>query len=232
MLRGSNWCLVIFAVMNCENCNQSNCIKRGKRNGKQRYFCRDCRISFQDIYSYKAYQTTTDGLIKSLLKESCGVLSISRIIGISKNTVLSRMLKISLQIKAPCFDRLGCKFEVDELWSFIGSKDNVTWITYAIERETKSVVDFFVGRKTKDTIRPLIDKLLLLHPKSIYTDRLNIYPGLIPKEIHKVFRYCTNRIERKNLTLCTHIKRVSRRTICFSRNKRYLIAHLRIYFWG
>lgn len=167
-----------------------------------------------------------------MLIEGCGIRSIARILRISKNTVLSRMLKISKQIKVPYFNKLGCKVEVDEMWSFIGSKTNVAWITYAIERETKQVIDFFVGRKTKETIRPLINKVLLLQPIRIYTDRLNIYPSMIPKEIHKRFQYCTNKIERMNLTLRTHIKRLSRKTICFSRNKIYLEAHLRIYFWG
>jgi len=218
--------------MNCKNCNQSNCIKKGKRNSKQRYFCKSCNFSFQLNYSYEAYKPETNTLIKNLLKEGCGVRSIARIINISNKTVLSRMLKISKHIKTPYFPKLGCKFEVDEMWSFIGRKAHVTWITYAIERETKSIIDFFVGRKTKENIRPLIDKVLLLQPTRIYTDKLNIYPSLIPSEIHKRFKYCTNIIERNNLTLRTHIKRLSRKTICFSRNKIYLEAHLRIYFWG
>lgn len=142
------------------------------------------------------------------------------------------MLKISAPIKAPYFNKQGCAFEVDELWSFTGNKDNATWITYAIERDTKRVIDFFVGSKSKEKIKPLISKLLLFQPTRIYTDALNIYPILIPKEIHKRFRYCTNKNERMNLTLRTHIKRLSRKTICFSKDKIYLEAHLRIYFWG
>ncbi|XLS31028.1 IS1 family transposase [Flavobacteriaceae bacterium M23B6Z8] len=31
--------------------------------------------------------------------------------------------------------------------------------------------------------------------------------------MRKIFQYCTNRIERMNLTLRTHIKRLSRSTI-------------------
>ncbi|WP_299274109.1 IS1 family transposase [uncultured Psychroserpens sp.] len=202
------------------------------RNNKQRFYCKDCRIYFQSSYNYQAYKSDTNDFIKSLLKEGCSIRGISRILKISKDTVLSRLLKISKEIKPPYFQKLGCKFEVDELWSFIGNKDNVTWITYAIERQTKTVIDFIVGRKTSENIKPLINKLLLLNPKRIYTDRLNIYPSIIPKAIHKRFQYCTNKIERHNLTLRTHIKRLSRKTICFSRNKIYLEAHLRIYFWG
>nr|WP_299117406.1 IS1 family transposase [uncultured Winogradskyella sp.] len=72
----------------------------------------------------------------------------------------------------------------------------------------------------------------MLKPNRIYTDGLNIYPGMIPEVIHKQFQYCTNIIERHNLTLRTHIKRLSRKTICFSKSKIYLEAHLKIYFWG
>lgn len=167
-----------------------------------------------------------------MLKEGCGIRGISRVLKISKNTVLSRMLKISNQIKVPYFNKFGCKFEIDEMWTFIKRKDDFTWINYVLERETKSIIDFFVGSKSTKNIKPLIDKVLLLQPSRVYTDRLNIYPSLIPKEIHKRFQYCTNRIERMNLNLRTHIKRLSRKTICFSRDKKYLEAHLRIYFWG
>lgn len=225
-----NWCLK--KAMNCTKCNSSNSIRRGLRNNKQRFYCKDCQRSFQTEYVYQAYKSNTNDFIKSLLKEGCGVRSISRVLKISKDTVLSRMLKISKQIKIPYFNMLGCKFEIDEMWSFIGNKKNVTWITYALERETKSIIDFYVGRKTKETISPLIDKVLLLKPTRIYTDRLNIYPSMIPSEIHKRFQYCTNRIERMNLNLRIHIKRLSRKTICFSKNQKYLEAHLKIYFWG
>ncbi len=224
--------MVIFTNMKCKNCNESNCIKKGKRNGKQRYHCKSCKCNFQLEYTYKAYQSNVNEFIKCLLKEGCGVRSISRIINISTKTVLSRMLKISKAIKIPYFEKQGCKFEVDEMFIKIANGENQNWLIYGIERETKSLIGFVVGGRTKENIRQLIDKILLLNPKRIYTDRLNIYPSLIPKEIHKRFQYCTNKIERMNLTLRTHIKRLSRKTICFSRKQEYLEAHLRIYFWG
>lgn len=202
------------------------------RNNIQRYYCKKCKKYFQKAYSYLAYNPKTNAMIKGLLKEGCGIRSISRILEISKNTVLVRLLKISSKIKAPRFSKLGCKFEIDELWTFVGNKNKMTWVTYAIERDTRDVIDFFVGTKSKKNIKPLIDKVLALQPNRIYTDRLNIYPPLIPKAIHRVLNYCTNIIERKNLTLRTHVKRLSRRTICFTRKQEYLEAHLKIYFWG
>lgn len=91
-------------------------------------------------------------MLIELLKEGCGIRSISRVLKISCGTVLSRMLKISKAIKPPHLNKVGCKFEVDELWSFVGNKDNITWVTYAIERETKTIMGFFVGRKTSENI--------------------------------------------------------------------------------
>jgi IS1 family transposase len=73
---------------------------------------------------------------------------------------------------------------------------------------------------------------MALNPKRIYTDKLNIYPGLISKSIHSSIQYKTNHIERFNLTLRTHLKRLSRRTICFSKNSKMLENCLRLYFFG
>lgn len=218
--------------MKCTKCNGENCIKKGKRNFIQRYYCKDCHNHFQNHYHYRAYNSNTDKMITILLKESCGVRSISRILQISKNTVLSRMLSISKKIKKPSFSISGQEYEIDELWTYTGNKNNAVWITYCIERKTRKVIDFIIGSRTKELISGLINTILLLNPKAVFTDKLNIYPGLIPKNLHRTFRYCTNIIERFNLTLRNHIKRLSRRTLCFSKEATYLKAHLKIYFWG
>jgi len=215
----------------CPKCNGKT-VKNGFQQGKQRYKCKSCGKRFQSEYSYQAYKTETNDFIVSLLKEGCGIRGISRVLKISKNTVLSRMLKISKQIKIPYFNKFGCKFEVDEMWTYIGrnTPKNYTWICYALERQTKSIIDFCVGSRSIKNIKPILDKVLLLNPKRIYTDKLPLYPNLIPSEIHKRFQYCTNRIERMNLNLRTHIKRLSRKTICFTRDQKYLEAHLKWVF--
>ena len=218
--------------MNCTKCNSSNYIRKGLRNHKQRFYCKDCKRSYQSQYVYQAYKSETNNFIKSLLKESCGIRSIGRVLNISLNTVLSRMINISKQIKIPYFNKFGCKFEVDEMFIKIANDKKQNWLIYAIEQKTKNVVSFTIGGRNTENLRSVINKVLLLHSKRIYTDGLNMYPSIIPKEIHKRFQYCTNRIERMNLNLRTHIKRLSRKTICFSRNKIYLEAHLKIYFWG
>ncbi len=83
------------------------------------------------------------------------------------------MLKISKQAKTPYFNTLECKFEVDEMWTYIKRKKDFTWITYVIERESKTVIDFFIGRKLKDNIKSLINKVVIFLKKT--SSVLNFY---------------------------------------------------------
>src|SRR5690606_14726568 len=110
------------------------------------------------------------------------------------------------------------EYEIDELRTFVGSKKKECWVCYAINRKTKQVIDFITGRRTKENIEWVVKRVLALSPSRVYTDRLNIYPGLIPKRIHSVKFRQTNHIERMNLTLRTHLKRLSYRTLCYSKS--------------
>ena len=106
------------------------------------------------------------------------------------------------------------------------------WVVYALCSETKQVIDFTVGKRNKRTLRVVVNTLLQSGMKIIKTDRLNIYRSLIPPKLHIANAYNINHIERNNLNLRTHLKRLSRRTICFSKNLAMLDACLRIYFWS
>ena len=63
--------------INCTKCNSYNYIKKGLQNKKQRFYCKDCKSYFQAAYTYQAYKPETNKLIKSLLKEGCGIRGIS-----------------------------------------------------------------------------------------------------------------------------------------------------------
>ncbi len=94
--------------------------------------------------------------------------------------------------------------------SFIGNKKNDAWIAYALHKKTKEVVALSVGpSRSKVLLSPITETLLNAEAKRIYTDGLNSYPGLIPSEIHEVRDKGTSRIERMNLNIRTHIKRLS-----------------------
>jgi IS1 family transposase len=58
------------------------------------------------------------------------------------------------------------------------------------------------------------------------------YRYLITKKLHNTHVHSTNHIERHNLSIRTHLKRLNRKTICFSRSLVVLMAVLKIYFWS
>lgn len=63
--------------------------------------------------------------------------------------------------------------------------------------------------------------LILLSPFQIgfiTSDGWGIYERKAPIETKQTVKVFTQRIERNNLTLRTHIKRPARKTICFSRS--------------
>jgi IS1 family transposase len=146
-----------------------------------------------------------------------------------KSSVQVFMFKNSLKVKPPLFTEFGQTYEVDELYAPVSGK--LYYIIYAINRTTKEVIDYAIGARTKENIGKVIKKLLSLSPKRIYTDGLPLFAYIIPKKIHRVFQYKTNRIERNNLTLRTHLKRLSKKTICYSKSRAMLEACFRLYIW-
>ena len=113
----------------------------------------------------------------------------------------------------------------------LAGSENEYWLAYALDKTIRQVMDFVIGKRTKATLKTLIDNLLASGVRKLRTDKLTIYQRLIPKGVHCYGVYCTNHIERKNLSIRTHLKRLSRRTICFSRSERMLESCLKIYFW-
>lgn len=187
--------------------------------------------TFLQEYSYSAYLPCTNNLIIKYVKEGIGIRSMARLLSISTATVLKRILAISKRITKPIIS-FGKKYEVDEMYTFVKRKSRKVWIVYALQKSTQQVVDFAVGSRTNKTLRKVIETLLLSNTTKIYTDKLPNYKSLIPEDLHSTKRGGTNHIERMNLNLRIHLKRLNRRTICFTKNMKMLIACLKIYFWS
>lgn len=224
----------IKRVGGAEICNYCNniLIKHGKSSSnKTRYRCKSCKKTQVENYSYKAYSPNLNQNIVSLTKEGVGIRSTARLLKISTTTLLSRLISIAKTIKQPTIVK-GRMFQVDEMRTYIKRKTKLIWIVYALDQKTKNVVSFNVGRRTNKTLKSVILSLELSKAKMIITDKLRNYKFIIKKEIHSTKFRGINHIERNNLSIRTHLKRLNRRTICFSRSLIVLNAILRIYFWG
>lgn len=216
--------------MKCKKCDNKS-VKNGKQNGRQRFFCKSCKYSFQEKYVYTSY-TVSDKRIKVLLINGCGINGISRILEISPTTVITRIKRIAREIQKPNFIPTGKEYQIDELATYISYKKRRIWITYALQKDNRAIIDFAVGTRSLKSMRPVTETVILSQPKQVFTDKYINYKTLIPEDIHTVKHRCINYIERNSLTLRTQLKRLSRRTICFSKSITMLIACLKIFFWG
>lgn len=215
----------------CARCN-CVCIRNGHdAQGKQRYRCKECKKTRVGHYTYKACQAGISNTIATLLCEGCGIRGIARILSISPVTVLKKIIEKAKSITKPALFK-NRSYEMDEMRTFIGSKSKLYWVAYAIDNESKQVADFKVGARTNKTLRGVVDTLLLSEAKRISTDDLNSYRSLIPAKLHSVKKNGINLIERMNLNVRTHLKRLNRRSICYSKSLRVLTACLKIYWWG
>lgn len=108
--------------------------------------------------------------------------------------------------------------EVDEMWSFVQSKGQQRWLWHAIDHDTGEVLAYVLSDH-KDSA--FVQLKALLEPFGItqfYSDDWGAYQRLLHPAFHTVGKANTQTIERKHLSLRTRIKRLARKTICFSKS--------------
>lgn len=123
----------------CIHCNYSYCIKAGITSQNKQHY--QCKKKFIGNYSYRAYHKSTNHNIQQLIKEGVGIRGISRLLNVSKTTVLKTILKIASKLVKPPI-RKNITIEIDELKTYTKSKTNERWVVAAYCRETKRVIDY------------------------------------------------------------------------------------------
>ncbi len=216
--------------MNKTICTHPQSTKYGFTQNKQRYKCKNCNKTYINNYKYNGYKIDINHKIAILTKESCGIRSISRILRISKTTVIKKIKAIAYKLSQPIISQHKF-FEIDELRTYIKSKTTLQWVVLAYEKQSKQVVSINVGSRTNKTLKQVLQTVVNANPIKIYTDGLANYKYLLPPALHSIKQFGTNRIERVNLNLRTHLKRLGRRTICYSKSVAMLLACIKIYFW-
>lgn len=107
--------------------------------------------------------------------------------------------------------------EIDEMWSFVKSKKNQRWLWHAINHETGDVLAYVFGERKDKVFSQLKSLLTPFGIKHFYTDDWGAYQRKLSESQHTISKSNTQKIERKHLTLRTRIKRLARKTICFSK---------------
>jgi insertion element IS1 protein InsB len=102
------------------------------------------------------------------------------------------------------------------LWEVRKISDGL-WV--AIDHETGEVLAFVFGKRKDSVLLRLKQLLSRFNIKLYFTDSLGAYRRQLDKKKHIEGKQFTQRVERKFLTLRTRIKRLARKTICFSKSE-------------
>ena len=108
--------------------------------------------------------------------------------------------------------------EMDEMWSFVGKKAQQRWLWHAIDHTSRVILAYVCGTHEDEIFLQLKEYLRPFGITRFYTDNGGVYSRHLSPDHHEVGKQNTQRIERKHLTLRTRIKRLARKTICFSKS--------------
>ncbi len=126
--------------------------------------------------------------------------------------------------------------EMDEMWSFYHDKKQQVWLWWAIDHKTNTPLAFVFGTRKHKYLDELLSLLSPYEIKKIYADNNFAYSSRISEDVLVVGKKNTQKIERDHLTLRTRIKRLCRKTICFSKkleiHKAVIGTFINIFFFG
>ena len=125
---------------------------------------------------------------------------------------------------------------MNEMRSFCGNKKHEIWLWRAVDHATNTPLAFVFGTREHKYLKELLSLLKPFHIRKVYADGNFAYSRDILADKLIVGKKNTQQIERDHLTLRTRIKRLCRKTICFSKNERIHKAvigtFINIFFFG
>lgn len=228
--------------MNCPSCQSSHIKKNGHiHNGKQNYQCKSCDRQFVADNQKKTVAQEQMEQIRKLLLERISLRGICRVMNVSLSWLLIFFRQVTNDIPAdlgvikPKKSKLT--IELDEMWSFVGSKANKQWIWLAIDRATGQIVGFHIGGRGEEDAKKLWKSLHPVYRQCAvcYSDFWHAYEKIVPRYRHRAVGKETGqtcRIERVNCTLRQRISRLVRQTLSFSKIEENHLRSIKFFIWN
>jgi transposase-like protein/IS1 family transposase len=168
----------------CSECGAA-CSKAGKRSdGAQRYRCTECGKTSSDqkeqenIFGTKQAVNDSAALLAlQLLVEGNSIRSTERITGLHRDTIMKLLVKAGTRCEAVMNSIRNVPVkdvQADEIWSFVGKKESNraygdknfhyigdAWTFIGIDRSTKLVLAFEVGKRNTESARKFMRKIAL-----------------------------------------------------------------------
>ena len=213
----------------CPQCQGTKINKNGRKlSRKQNYLCKSCGHQFigDHALTYRGCHSKVYKRIEKMLVRGVGIRDAAEIEDVSTDKVLSVLANTDHVIlpKKKYYDCL----EVDEFWTYVGNKSNKVWLIYAYDRESGEIVSFVWGKRDLQTALELKKKLLDLGVTygTIASDSWDSFITAFEGYNHLVGKRYTVGIEGNNCRIRHRIRRVFRKTCCFSKK---LLNHFKAF---
>jgi IS1 family transposase/predicted RNA-binding Zn-ribbon protein involved in translation (DUF1610 family) len=229
--------------LNCPQCGLSHIKKNGHTHyGKQNYRCLSCGRQF--VIRDETVSDEKKQLINKLLLERIALRGICRVLDISRcwlQNYIETLYQataddLNFQIPDDAEIQLLC-VEADEVWSFVGNKENKRWIWMILERRTRQIIAVHIGDRSEQSAKDLWAKVPIEVKVDalVLTDSWKAYGLAIPSEQHVACEKQSGEvslIERFNCTFRQRVSRLVRKTLSFSKSDwfheraiKYFLAH-------
>jgi len=154
----------------CPQCGSNWFKKNGHiHTGKQNHRCKVCGRAFVRSSEHHFITAEQRTLIERLLLERISLRGICRAVGGGLRWLLQFMVERfqatpeHLHVKLPprsssvILQRLEA--ELDELWSYVGQKENQQWVWIAMDTTTRQIIAFHVGDHSGQSAKVLWEKI-------------------------------------------------------------------------
>lgn len=226
----------------CPECGKTKTKKNGHiHNGKQNNRCKECGRQFVNDPKQKIITEEEKEQIRKLLLERIPLRGICRVMGISLGWLLGFMtseyeqlpddLNFRTNVETNELIIWSLESEVDEMWSFVGSKENKQWIWIAMDANSRQIITFHVGDRSRESARNLWNSIPEHYREKavFYTDDWDSYNEVIPSDRHRVVKGKGNHIERFNCTIRQRVSRLVRKALSFSKKLKNHIGAIKYF---
>ena len=172
--------------------------------------------TYQESYLYRGANPGIKELASKMLVRGSGTRDIAYVLSISRNCV-SNLIASYASINLKPSNEHYNQVQVDELYSFVQTKQKKVWILYAYCVETKEILAVTMGKRSRKTVLELYNRLKDIQVNFWCTDHWEAFKAIFPSEKHKIGKEFTKAIEGVNTYLRGACKRLIRRTTAFSK---------------
>ena len=227
--------------MNCPSCQSPPVKKNGHlHNGKQNFRCKECGRQFVADTQKKTISDHDQQMIKNLLSERLSLRGMCRALQVS----LTWLLHFFREVTDETPDEVGVTppatgkrtLELDELWRFVGTKENKQWLWLAFDRHAENVVGWDLGGRGEEEAKQVWASLPGGYQQCAvcYPDFGDASAQVAPSCRHRPVGKETgetSHIERTNGTFRQRISRLVRKTFSFSKSNEKHRRAITYFIW-